>query len=91
MYLQHDFEQMRSLLEGDLQRHLSLAAAKCDLAENNLKDLEHMIEDRVLRINDLEASYQALSSHLEQVQDRDSAAEIGVDVLEKHLYDNQVI
>jgi chromosome segregation ATPase len=82
MYLQPDLEQMSSQLEADkadLQRQLSLATAKCDLAESKLKDLEHMIDDRDQRLNDLQASYEALSSHLEQA------------VLEKHLYENQVI
>jgi chromosome segregation ATPase len=94
MYLQCDFEQMCSQLEADkadLQRELSLATAKRDLAESKLKDLEHMIEDRDQRLNDLQASYDALNSHPEQVQARESAAEKGVDVLDKHLYENQVI
>jgi uncharacterized protein YlxW (UPF0749 family) len=84
---------MRSQLEADkanTQRQLSLATAKCDLAESKLKDLELMIEDRDQRHNDLQASYEALSSHLEQVQDRESAAVNRVAVLEKHLYENQV-
>jgi chromosome segregation ATPase len=84
MYLQRDLEQMSSQLEADkadLQRQLSLATAKCDLAESKLKDLEHMIEDRDQRLNDLQASYEALSSHLEQIQA----------VLEKHIYENQVL
>jgi uncharacterized protein YlxW (UPF0749 family) len=80
MYLQLDFEQMRSQLEAD----------KADL-QRQLKVLEHMIEDRDQRLNDLQASYEALSSHLEQVQARDSAAVNRVAVLQKHLYENQVL
>jgi nitrate/nitrite-specific signal transduction histidine kinase len=94
MYLQCDFEQMCSQLEddkADLQRQMSLATAKCDLAESKLEVLEHMIEDRHQRLNDLQASYEALSSHLEQVQTRESAAVNRVAVLEKHLYENQVL
>jgi prefoldin subunit 5 len=79
MYLQSDFEQMTSQLEAD----------KADL-QRQLKDLEHMIEDRDQRLNDLQASYEALSSHLEQVQARESAAAKRVAVLETHLYENQV-
>jgi nitrate/nitrite-specific signal transduction histidine kinase len=94
MYFQCDFEQMCSQLEADkadLQRQMSLATAKCDLAESKLKVLEHMIEDRDQRLNDLQASYEALSSHLEQVQARESAAVNRVAVPETHLYENQVI
>jgi chromosome segregation ATPase len=94
MYLQRDFEQMRSQLEAekaDLQRQLSLATAKCDLAESKLKDWEHMIEEQDQRLNYLQASHEALSSHLEQVQARESTAVNGVAVLEKHLYENQVL
>jgi chromosome segregation ATPase len=95
MYLQRNLEQMRSQLEADkadLQRQLSLATAKCDLAESKLKDLEHMIDDRDQTLNDLQAFYEALSSHLEQVQDRESAAAANrVAVLEKHRYENQVL
>jgi chromosome segregation ATPase len=75
---------MRSQLEAnkaDLQRQLSLATAKGDLAESKLKDFEHIIEVRDQRLNDLQASYEALSSHLEQVQAD----------LEKHLYEHQVL
>jgi chromosome segregation ATPase len=95
IYLQRDFEQMRSQLEADkadLERQLSLTTAKCDLAESKLKVLQHMIEDRDQRFNDLQASYEALSSHLEQVQVRESAAAANrVAVLEKHIYENQVL
>jgi nitrate/nitrite-specific signal transduction histidine kinase len=94
MYLQRDLEQMSSQLEAeeaDLQRQLSLATAKCDLAESKLKDLEHIIEDRDQRLNHLQTSCEALSSHLEQVQARESAAVDRVAVLETHLYENQVI
>jgi pyrroloquinoline quinone (PQQ) biosynthesis protein C len=79
MYLQRGFEQMRSQLEAD----------KADL-QKQLKDLEHMIENRDQRLNDLQASYKALSSHLEQVQARESAAKREA-ILEKHLYENQVL
>jgi uncharacterized protein YlxW (UPF0749 family) len=77
MYLQPDLEQMSSQLEADTQRQM--------------KDLEHMIEDRDQRLNDLQASYEVLSSHLEQVQARESAAVDRVAVLEKRLYENQVL
>jgi septal ring factor EnvC (AmiA/AmiB activator) len=50
--------------------------------QRQLKDLEHMIEDRDQRLNDLQASYKALSSHLEQVQAGESAAVNRVAVLD---------
>jgi septal ring factor EnvC (AmiA/AmiB activator) len=80
MYLQRDIEKTSSQLEAD----------KAD-TQGQLKDLEHMIEDRDQRLNDLQASYEALSSHLEQVQAREYAAVNRVAVLEKHLYENQVL
>jgi uncharacterized protein YlxW (UPF0749 family) len=79
MYLQCDLEQMSSQLEEDKAN-----------TQRQLKVLEHMIDDRDQRLNDLQASYEALSSHLEQVQARESAAVNRVAVLEKHLYENQV-
>jgi uncharacterized protein YlxW (UPF0749 family) len=81
MYLQCNLEQMSSQLEADKAN-----------TQKQLKDLEHMIEDRDQRLNDLQASYEALSSHLEQVQSRESAAAVKREaVLEKHLYENQVL
>jgi chromosome segregation ATPase len=80
MYLQRDLEQMSSQLEAD----------KAEL-QRQLKDLEHMIEDRDQRLNDLQALYEALSSHLEQVQSRECAAVDREAVLEKHLYEKQVL
>jgi uncharacterized protein YlxW (UPF0749 family) len=80
MYLQPDLEQMRSQLEADKAN-----------TQRQLKDLEHMIEDRDQRLNDLQASYEALSSHQEQVQATESAAAKREAILEKHLYENQVL
>jgi uncharacterized protein YlxW (UPF0749 family) len=80
MYLQPDLEQMRSQLEADKAS-----------TQRQLKDLEHMIEDGDQRLNDLQASNEAQSSHLEQVQARESAAVNRVADLEKHLYENQVL
>jgi chromosome segregation ATPase len=80
MYLQRDLGQRSSQLEAD----------KAEL-QRQLKDLEHMIEDRDRRLNDLQASYEDLSSHLEQVQASESAAAKREAVLEKHLYENQVL
>jgi uncharacterized protein YlxW (UPF0749 family) len=80
MYLQRDLEQMSCQLEAD----------KANI-QRQLKVLEHKIEDRDQRPNDLQASYEALSSHLEQVQATESAAVNRVAVLEKHLYENQVL
>jgi uncharacterized protein YlxW (UPF0749 family) len=71
---------MRSQLEADKAN-----------TQRQLKVLEHMIEDRDQRLNDLQASYEALSSHLEQVQARESAVVNREAVLENHLYENQVI
>jgi uncharacterized protein YlxW (UPF0749 family) len=71
---------MRSQLEADKAN-----------TQRQLKDLEHMIEDRDQRLNDLQASYEALSSHLEQVQARKSAAVDREAVLDKHLYENEVL
>jgi septal ring factor EnvC (AmiA/AmiB activator) len=81
MYLQRDLEQMRSQLEADKAN-----------TQRKRKDLEHMIDDRDQRLNDLQALYEALSSHLEQVQARESAAAVNREaVLEKNLYENQVL
>jgi chromosome segregation ATPase len=81
MYLQPDLEKMRSQLESDKAN-----------TQRQLKDLEHMIEDGYQRLNNLQASYEALCSHLEQVQAKESAAAVNREAIkEKHLFENQVL
>jgi chromosome segregation ATPase len=92
---------MSSKLEADnanLQRQLSLATAKYeetvnlrDVAESKLLHLEHMNENLNQRLSNLELSYKDLSSNLEQVQARESAAAKRVAVLEELLSKKQVI
>jgi hypothetical protein len=81
MYLQRNLEQISSQLEADKAN-----------TQRQFKGLEHMIEDGDQRLNDLQALYEAQSSHLEQVQARESAAFVNREaVLEKHPYENQVL
>lgn len=102
MYLQKrpDLEQTISQLEADkakLQEQMRSATVRykaserrCGLAESKLSELECSTEDLGLRYSSLQESHDALTTQMEKMQEKSTAATERAAAMESQLSDMKV-